>query len=105
MDNALRCSFCRKSQDVVGKLISSPSDYPRTYICDECIRICMEILEDDQPEAEGDPQEPHPLLNHPLTSHLLAAVEQWIQQESLGAPAAEELALVREIAQRLLVTR
>jgi len=25
---ALRCSFCHKSQDVVGKLISSPSDYP-----------------------------------------------------------------------------
>jgi ATP-dependent Clp protease ATP-binding subunit ClpX len=27
-DDALRCSFCHKSQDVVGKLISSPSDYP-----------------------------------------------------------------------------
>ena len=36
-DDSLRCSFCHKSQDVVGKLISSPSDYPRAYICDECI--------------------------------------------------------------------
>ena len=50
-DEALRCSFCHKSQDVVGKLISSPSDYPRAYICDECIAVCNSILEDDQPEG------------------------------------------------------
>ena len=47
----LRCSFCHKSQDVVGKLISSPSDYPRAYICDECIAVCNSILEDDRPGA------------------------------------------------------
>ncbi|MGA2770652.1 MAG: ATP-dependent Clp protease ATP-binding subunit ClpX [Bryobacteraceae bacterium] len=50
-DDALRCSFCHKSQDVVGKLISSPSDYPRAYICDECIAVCNSILEDDKVEA------------------------------------------------------
>lgn len=49
-DEALRCSFCHKSQDVVGKLISSPSDYPRAYICDECIAVCNSILEDDKAE-------------------------------------------------------
>ncbi len=47
-DDSLRCSFCHKSQDVVGKLISSPSDYPRAYICDECIAVCNSILEDDR---------------------------------------------------------
>jgi len=47
-DETLRCSFCHKSQDVVGKLISSPSDYPRAYICDECIAVCNSILEDDK---------------------------------------------------------
>jgi len=46
----LSCSFCHKSQVVVGKLISSPSDYPRAYICDECIAVCNSILEDDKPE-------------------------------------------------------
>jgi ATP-dependent Clp protease ATP-binding subunit ClpX len=51
VDDALRCSFCHKSQDVVGKLISSPSDYPRAYICDECIAVCNSILEDDKQEA------------------------------------------------------
>ena len=50
-DDSLRCSFCHKSQDVVGKLISSPSDYPRAYICDECIAVCNSILEDDKPET------------------------------------------------------
>jgi ATP-dependent Clp protease ATP-binding subunit ClpX len=49
-DESLRCSFCHKSQEVVGKLISSPSDYPRAYICDECIAVCNSILEDDRQE-------------------------------------------------------
>ncbi len=49
-DDSLRCSFCHKSQDAVGKLISSPSDYPRAYICDECIGVCNSILEDDRQE-------------------------------------------------------
>ena len=50
-DEPLRCSFCHKSQDVVGKLISSPSEYPRAYICDECIAVCNSILEDDRHES------------------------------------------------------
>jgi len=49
-DEALRCSFCHKSQEQVEKLISSPSDYPRAYICDECVRVCQQILEDEKRE-------------------------------------------------------
>ena len=62
-DDTLRCSFCHKSQDVVGKLISSPSDYARAYICDECIAVCNSILEDDKPEpaAAGPHKIPKPL--------------------------------------------
>src|SRR6202522_2890360 len=51
-DEILRCSFCHKSQDAVAKLISSPSDYPRAYICDECVAVCNSILEDDRTEAQ-----------------------------------------------------
>src|SRR5712671_3107317 len=47
-EETLHCSFCRKSQDAVAKLISSPSDYPRAYICDECVAVCNSILEDDR---------------------------------------------------------
>ena len=50
-DESLRCSFCHKSQDAVAKLISSPSDYPRAYICDECVAVCNSILEDDRSEV------------------------------------------------------
>jgi ATP-dependent Clp protease ATP-binding subunit ClpX len=51
-DDTLRCSFCHKSQDAVAKLISSPSDYPRAYICDECVAVCNSILEDDRSETQ-----------------------------------------------------
>src|SRR6516162_1137606 len=50
-EEALRCSFCHKSQDAVAKLISSPSDYPRAYICDECVAVCNSILEDDRGDS------------------------------------------------------
>jgi ATP-dependent Clp protease ATP-binding subunit ClpX len=63
-DEMLRCSFCHKSQDAVAKLISSPSDYPRAYICDECVAVCNSILEDDRaatPAAAVPNQLPKPL--------------------------------------------
>ena len=62
-DEILRCSFCHKSQDAVAKLISSPSDYPRAYICDECVAVCNSILEDDRtatPQASTPNQLPKP---------------------------------------------
>ena len=49
-DETLRCSFCHKTQEVVGKLISTPGDYPKAYICDECVAVCNSILEDDRRE-------------------------------------------------------
>jgi len=62
-DEILRCSFCHKSQDAVAKLISSPSDYPRAYICDECVAVCNSILEDDRtatPQTSTPNQLPKP---------------------------------------------
>ena len=62
-EEILRCSFCHKSQDAVAKLISSPSDYPRAYICDECVAVCNSILEDDRtatPAATTPNQLPKP---------------------------------------------
>ena len=63
-EEILRCSFCHKSQDAVAKLISSPSDYPRAYICDECVAVCNSILEDDRtatPASTVPNQLPKPL--------------------------------------------
>ena len=45
----IRCSFCGKSQDQVRKLIAGPEG---VFICDECIEVCMEIVEDELYEHE-----------------------------------------------------
>ncbi len=105
-DKSLRCSFCHKVESDVSKLISNPSDYPRAYICDECISVCASILEDDreQPEPiDSDPQgERNPLLDHPLASEFLTSVERWIGEESMGAGGANEFAEMRSLAIRLI---
>jgi ATP-dependent Clp protease ATP-binding subunit ClpX len=54
-DEPLRCSFCHKTQEQVEKLISSPSDYPRAYICNECVSVCQTILEDEKREQATAP--------------------------------------------------
>src|SRR5260370_9033293 len=51
-EKSLVYSFCNNSQDAVAKRISSPSDYPRAYICDECVAVCNSILEDDRTETQ-----------------------------------------------------
>ena len=43
-EHKIRCSFCNKSEDQVLKLIAGPDG---VYICDECIEICAEIVEDE----------------------------------------------------------
>ncbi|MBW2036671.1 MAG: ATP-dependent Clp protease ATP-binding subunit ClpX [Deltaproteobacteria bacterium] len=49
-ESTLRCSFCGKSQDEVKKLIAGPA----VYICDECIELCNEIIEEEyEKEAQG----------------------------------------------------
>ncbi len=48
----LCCSFCGKTQSEVRKLIAGPNG---TFICDECVGVCMEIIEEefeDEPEAD-----------------------------------------------------
>lgn len=49
MDDVLRCSFCNKTQDKVRKLIAGPNG---TYICDECVDVCAEILAEQYENEE-----------------------------------------------------
>ena len=42
-DTPLRCSFCGKTQDEVKKIIAGPT----VYICDECIELCNDIMEEE----------------------------------------------------------
>ncbi len=47
----LKCSFCGKNQDQVRKLIAGPG----VYICDECIELCNEIIEEELSRSTEDP--------------------------------------------------
>ena len=55
----LSCSFCGKSQDDVKKLIAGPS----VYICNECVDLCNDIIEEEVKSEEVNPFEelPSPL--------------------------------------------
>nr|WP_255651655.1 ATP-dependent Clp protease ATP-binding subunit ClpX [Corallococcus sp. AS-1-12] len=48
----MSCSFCGKSQREVRKLIAGPT----VYICDECIKLCNDIIADENEREEGKPQ-------------------------------------------------
>ena len=62
-DAHLKCSFCGKSQDQVRKLIAGPG----VYICDECIDLCNEILDEEllenQANSNNSPQVKKKLQN------------------------------------------
>ena len=48
-NEVVRCSFCNKTQAQVRKLIAGPNG---VYICDECIEVCSEIIEEEFEEYE-----------------------------------------------------
>ena len=57
-DDALRCSFCNKSQREVKKLIAGPT----VFICDECVDICLDIIAEDRMlEQQQETQMPKPM--------------------------------------------
>ena len=49
--NDIRCSFCNKTQNQVRKLIAGPAG---VYICDDCIDICADILEEELQDEEDE---------------------------------------------------
>lgn len=54
-EEKIRCSFCGKTQEQVRKLLSGPNG---VFICDECVDLCAEILEEEfAQEPEGDERE------------------------------------------------
>ena len=70
-EGKVRCSFCQKTEDQVRKLIAGPDG---AYICDECVGICSEIMEEefggyDQEDILGSeinlmkPEEIHAILD------------------------------------------
>ena len=50
-EEKIRCSFCGKNQDQVRKMIAGSNG---VYICDECIELCSEILEEELGNEEEE---------------------------------------------------
>ncbi|MBR4099122.1 MAG: ATP-dependent Clp protease ATP-binding subunit ClpX [Clostridium sp.] len=71
---AVRCSFCGKHQDQVHRLIAGPG----AYICNECINLCMSILEDEE-EPIGAPLDQSIIPDEmPTPKEIHAVLDQYI---------------------------
>jgi ATP-dependent Clp protease ATP-binding subunit ClpX len=66
-----RCSFCGKGQDQVRKLVAGPG----VYICDQCIDLCQEVLEEDSRSA-GSKKAKTGFIPNPKT--ISAALDQYV---------------------------
>jgi len=66
-----RCSFCGKGQDQVRKLVAGPG----VYICDQCIDLCQEVLEEDSRSA-GSKKAKTGFIPNPKT--ICAALDQYV---------------------------
>ena len=72
-DEALRCSFCNKSQREVKKLIAGPT----VFICDECVDICLDIIAEDRMlEQQEDTSLPKPREVKTLLDEYVIGQEQ-----------------------------
>ena len=69
-DGKIRCSFCGKTQEQVGRLISGPNG---AFICDECVDICAEIIEEEAygEESKSSAKEEINLLKPEELKHFL----------------------------------
>ena len=59
----LRCSFCRKDESQVSKLVAGP----RVYICNECVSIASQIIGNDTDHGEPAPRAGRPVWRRLLT--------------------------------------
>ncbi len=72
--DVITCSFCGKRQDMVDRMIAGPDS--GIYICNECVEICNEILDND---FEDYPQhEPHDLATLPKPSEIKAVLDEYV---------------------------
>jgi len=66
----LKCSFCGKTQEQVKRLVAGPG----VYICDECIELCSEIIEEEFEETRADAE----LNDIPKPSEIKEILDQYV---------------------------
>ena len=68
-DKQLRCSFCGKPQDQVRRLIAGPN----VFICDECIELCQEIIDEEFIDAYD-----YEVRDLPKPDEIKAALDEYV---------------------------
>lgn len=88
-DTRLKCSFCGKTQDQVKKLIAGPG----VYVCDECVDLCNEILDEELFDANS--QTPAAVKDGavPLVSNIPkpSEIKSYLDQHIIGQDAAKKI--------------
>ena len=84
-DDKVRCSFCNKTQDQVRKLIAGPAG---VYICDECIDICEDILEESFEDEDREDEKPEINLLKPVQ------IKEFLDDYVIGQEAAKKVLAV-----------
>ncbi|MBN1681339.1 MAG: ATP-dependent Clp protease ATP-binding subunit ClpX [Anaerolineae bacterium] len=69
-----RCSFCRRPAEDVSRLISGPDG---VFICDECVHLCVEILNDEMRSQQLSPEEFH-IDSIPSPREILSDLDQYV---------------------------
>ena len=74
-DDQVRCSFCNKTQSQVRKLIAGPNG---TYICDECVDVCAEIIEEEMEFENGGDCNPFSDINLLKPEEIKAFLDEYV---------------------------
>ncbi|MGN0332185.1 MAG: ATP-dependent Clp protease ATP-binding subunit ClpX [Lachnospiraceae bacterium] len=74
-DDQIRCSFCNKTQAQVRKLIAGPNN---TYICDECVEVCSEIIDEELAYDENGQWSPFSDINLIKPEEIKAFLDDYV---------------------------
>ena len=77
---SVRCSFCGKHQEQVSRIIAGPG----AYICNECVHLCMSILDEDEEQNYG-----HPELDVPDVIPTPREIRNYLNQYIIGQDDAK----------------
>jgi ATP-dependent Clp protease ATP-binding subunit ClpX len=98
-DSHLKCSFCGKSQEQVRKLIAGPG----VYICDECVDLCNEILDEElldtsptapQPTPRPEPPQKRRTRSSNLSLHQIpkpTEIKKYLDEHVIGQDEAKKI--------------
>ena len=86
-DNRLKCSFCGKSQDQVKKLIAGPG----VYICDECVDLCNEILDEELFDGAPQPAATETVLPNLVDIPKPQEIKSFLDQHIVGQTSAKKI--------------